>query len=71
MHLAVAMDIAYYNMCTKLSDAVVVYVTGVILYTLLVGYPPFWESSRPRLFEKIATADYSVRKQIARFDISI
>ena len=34
---------------------------GVILYILLVGYPPFWDKSRDRLFKKITTGDYSVR----------
>jgi len=36
-------------------------VAGVILYTLLVGYPPFWDKSRDKLFQKIRTAGYVVR----------
>jgi len=36
-------------------------VPGVILYTLLVGYPPFWEKDRSVLFEKIRTGSYAVR----------
>jgi len=35
-------------------------VSGVILYTLLVGYPPFWDRSRTRLLEKIKTGSYTV-----------
>jgi len=45
----------------EMPDVLIVYVPGVILYTLLVGYPPFWESNKPRLFEKIKAGDYSVR----------
>jgi len=33
---------------------------GVILYILLVGYPPFWEKNRMKLFEKIKNGDYKV-----------
>jgi serine/threonine protein kinase len=32
---------------------------GVILYTLLVGYPPFASESQSALFQKIRTADYT------------
>jgi len=40
---------------------VLVCVLGVILYTLLVGYPPFWDKNRTALFEKIKTANFKVR----------
>jgi calcium/calmodulin-dependent protein kinase I len=31
---------------------------GVIVYVMLCGYPPFYEESNEKLFEKIKTADY-------------
>jgi len=53
----------YLNLFTDVCALVVAIVctTGVILYILLVGYPPFWDKSRDRLFKKITTGDYSVR----------
>ena len=33
---------------------------GVILYILLVGYPPFWDDNQGRLFELIKTGKYEV-----------
>lgn len=34
---------------------------GVILYILLVGYPPFWDDNQSRLFELIKAGKYEVR----------
>jgi len=31
---------------------------GVIIYVLLCGYPPFYEDTNEKLFEKIKTADF-------------
>ena len=33
---------------------------GVILYILLVGYPPFWDDNQSRLFELIKSGKYDV-----------
>lgn len=33
---------------------------GVILYILLVGYPPFWDDNQSRLFELIKAGKYEV-----------
>ncbi len=33
---------------------------GVILYILLVGYPPFWDDNQSRLFELIKSGKYEV-----------
>ncbi len=34
---------------------------GVILYILLVGYPPFWDEDQHRLYNQIKAAAYDVR----------
>lgn len=31
---------------------------GVILYILLVGYPPFWDEDQKRLYAQIKAARY-------------
>ena len=36
--------------------------SGVILYILLVGYPPFWDEDQHRLYAQIKAAAYDVRK---------
>ena len=41
------------------GKAVDVWACGVILYIMLVGYPPFWEEDQEDLFDKIRKADYS------------
>ena len=33
---------------------------GVILYILLVGYPPFWDEDQKRLYAQIKSAKYEV-----------
>jgi len=33
---------------------------GVILYILLVGYPPFWHDDQKKLYQQIKTAKYDV-----------
>lgn len=35
--------------------------SGVILYILLVGYPPFWDEDQKKLYQQIKTAKYDVR----------
>ena len=33
---------------------------GVILYILLVGYPPFWDEQQQKLYQQIKLGNYSV-----------
>lgn len=35
-------------------------VIGVILYILLVGYPPFWDEDQHRLYSQIKAGAYDV-----------
>jgi hypothetical protein len=35
-----------------------VFVLGVILYILLVGYPPFWDEDQHRLYAQIKAGAY-------------
>ncbi len=37
-------------------------ISGVILYILLVGYPPFWDEDQHRLYAQIKAGAYDVRK---------
>jgi hypothetical protein len=34
--------------------------SGVILYILLVGYPPFWDEDQHRLYNQIKAGAYDV-----------
>ena len=34
--------------------------TGVILYILLVGYPPFWDEDQHKLYAQIKAGAYDV-----------
>ena len=36
------------------------FVQGVILYILLVGYPPFWDEDQHKLYSQIKTGVYDV-----------
>ena len=44
------------------SYAVDIWACGVVLYILLVGYPPFWDDDQRRMFELIKRGKYDVRK---------
>ena len=37
-----------------------VFLAGVILYILLVGYPPFWDEDQHKLYSQIKAGAYDV-----------
>lgn len=37
-------------------------IQGVILYILLVGYPPFWDEDQHRLYSQIKAGAFDVNK---------
>lgn len=37
--------------------------TGVILYILLVGYPPFWDEDQHKLYQQIKAGAYDVSER--------
>ena len=39
-------------------------VSGVILYILLVGYPPFWDEDQHRLYQQIKAGAYDVSDDV-------
>jgi hypothetical protein len=41
-----------------LWDENLLFVLGVILYILLVGYPPFWDEDQHRLYAQIKAGAY-------------
>lgn len=43
------------------GKAVDIWACGVILYILLVGYPPFWDEDQHRLYSQIKAGAYDVR----------
>lgn len=48
------------RLLTTFPLAVFPHVLGVILYILLVGYPPFWDEDQNRLYSQIKTGAYDV-----------
>ena len=42
------------------NDVFMPIVSGVILYILLVGYPPFWDEDQHRLYAQIKAGAYDV-----------
>ena len=42
------------------AKAVDIWACGVILYILLVGYPPFWDEDQHRLYAQIKAGAYDV-----------
>lgn len=42
--------------------SVPVCVSGVILYILLVGYPPFWDEDQHKLYQQIKAGAYDVSR---------
>ena len=43
-----------------------IWACGVILYILLVGYPPFWDEDQHRLYAQIKAGAYDVSYTIAQ-----
>lgn len=43
--------------------------TGVILYILLVGYPPFWDEDQHKLYQQIKAGAYDVSKLFTPLDL--
>lgn len=41
-----------------------IWACGVILYILLVGYPPFWDEDQHRLYAQIKAGAYDVRNKL-------
>lgn len=46
--------------CVRDVDVDLMRVTGVILYILLVGYPPFWDEDQHKLYQQIKAGAYDV-----------
>lgn len=46
------------------NKAVDLWACGVILYILLVGYPPFWDEDQQKLYAQIKAGAYDVSKQM-------
>ncbi len=42
------------------SNAVDIWAVGVVLYILLVGYPPFWDDNQAKMFDQIKKGQYDV-----------
>jgi calcium/calmodulin-dependent protein kinase (CaM kinase) II len=47
------------------GKAVDIWACGVILYILLVGYPPFWDEDQHRLYAQIKAGTYDVSHQFS------
>ena len=46
------------------SYAVDMWACGVVLYILLVGYPPFWDDDQAKMFDLIKKGKFSVSGQL-------
>lgn len=44
----------------SLTSSILIFSLGVILYILLVGYPPFWDEDQHRLYQQIKAGAYDV-----------
>jgi len=50
-----------YALGTESFICFLVFYSGVILYILLVGYPPFWDEDQHKLYQQIKAGAYDVR----------
>lgn len=46
--------------CGQQCEALALAPPGVILYILLVGYPPFWDEDQHKLYQQIKAGAYDV-----------
>lgn len=44
---------------------------GVILYILLVGYPPFWDEDQHRLYQQIKAGAYDVMTRTCTYKVFV
>ena len=49
------------------NDNNIFFISGVILYILLVGYPPFWDEDQHRLYAQIKAGAYDVSSVFLSF----
>ena len=59
-----ACGIIHYMMPINIIRPTSSFPLGVILYILLVGYPPFWDEDQQKLYAQIKAAQYDVTKNI-------
>lgn len=60
-------EIDFHVMCCALIEVVIMFCVvpsvciGVILYILLVGYPPFWDEDQHKLYAQIKAGAFDVK----------
>ena len=53
-------DISFKLIKTLIYVSLFFFFVGVILYILLVGYPPFWDEDQHKLYSQIKAGAYDV-----------
>lgn len=53
-------DISFKLIKTLIYMSLFFFFVGVILYILLVGYPPFWDEDQHKLYSQIKAGAYDV-----------
>ena len=53
------------------NDNNIFFISGVILYILLVGYPPFWDEDQHRLYAQIKAGAYDVSSLFLSFQFIV